>query len=47
MSGRMQGLKNEPTPARNETPKLKIESELMPPPMDVVKLRARRISVKN
>ena len=47
MSGRIQGLKNEPTPARKETPKLKIVSELIPPPIDVVKFRVRRMSVRN
>ena len=47
ISGRMHGLKNDPTPARNETARLKIVSELMPPPSEDVKLSARRASVKN
>ena len=43
----MHGLKNEPMPARKETPKLNIVSELMPPPIDVTKLSDSRMSVRN
>ena len=47
MRGKIHGLKNDPTPARKETPKLKMVSELIPPPIEVTKFRERRASVIN
>ena len=45
--GKIQGLKNDPIPARNAIPKLKMVSELIPPPIDVVKFKLIKILVNN